>query len=112
MEHRLSSRASDANSERPLRRRPIVKVDKTSAPAEAAQATARKVEHGYHQPSRKSTRMIAGHFDPEVSFALQELLASVGRKRRKRVTVQDALTEALRLLFEKHGVPPPAMLAD
>jgi hypothetical protein len=54
--------------------------------------------------------MIAGHFPPSVSFTLQEVLAKVSREQNKRVTVQDAVAEGLRLFFEKHGITPPAEL--
>lgn len=81
-----------------------------SAPLpEAAEAAPER--RSYRQPSRARTTMIAGHFDADVSLALRELVARVGREQGKRVTVQDALTEALRLYFEKHGATPPEALS-
>jgi hypothetical protein len=106
MEQKASSRLSALSLDRLSTRRPV-----ELAEAETVSETP-KPSSGYRQPSRRSTRMIAGHFDPDVSLALQELLATVSRKQRKRVTVQDALTEALRLYFEKHGATPPDALGQ
>ncbi len=63
------------------------------------------------QPGRIETVMIAGHFDADVSFAVHELCGKLTRQKRERVTVQNALAEALTLWFEKHGATPPGGLA-
>lgn len=59
------------------------------------------------QPSRTKTVMIAGHFDADVSFALHELCGKLTRKQGQRVTVQQALAEALADWFTKHDATPP-----
>lgn len=59
------------------------------------------------QPSRTKTVMIAGHFDPDVSFAVHELCGKLTRQKGQRVTVQQALAEALADWFTKHGATPP-----
>jgi hypothetical protein len=59
------------------------------------------------QPSRVKTVMIAGHFEADVSFAIHELCGKLTRQQGQRVTVQQALAEALELWFEKHGATPP-----
>jgi hypothetical protein len=61
----------------------------------------------YRQPSRTKTIMIAGHFDPDVSYAIHELCGKLTRQRSERVTVQQALAEALADWFKKHGALPP-----
>ena len=62
------------------------------------------------QPSRVKTVMIAGHFDSDVSFAIHELCGKLTRKQGKRMTVQQALSEALSDWFSKHGATPPSGL--
>ncbi len=52
--------------------------------------------------SRIGTRTIAGHFPVEVAIQLKKLAAS------EDATVQDLLSEALNLLFEKYGEKPIA----
>src|SRR4051794_39255119 len=74
----------------------------TTAPEPAETAPARR-----RQPGREKAVMIAGHFEPDVSFALHELLGKVTRQRGQRVTVQQAIAEGLTLFFEKHGATPP-----
>jgi hypothetical protein len=64
------------------------------------------------QPGRAKTVMIAGHFDPDVSFAVHELCGKLTRQNGKRVTVQQALAEALGDWFTKHGAPAPDALAE
>ena len=64
------------------------------------------------QPGRAKTVMIAGHFAPDVSFALHEQCGKLTRQKGKRVTVQQALAEALADWFTKHGAPPPEALAE
>jgi hypothetical protein len=59
------------------------------------------------QPGRTKTVMIAGHFEADVSFAVHELCGKLTRQQGQRVTVQQALAEALGLWFEKHGATPP-----
>lgn len=59
------------------------------------------------QPSRIRTVMIAGHFDPDVSFAIHELCGKLTRQIGQRLTVQQALSEALADWFVKHGATPP-----
>jgi hypothetical protein len=59
------------------------------------------------QPSRAKTVMIAGHFDADVSFAVHELCGRLTRQKGQRVTVQQALAEALADWFTKHGATPP-----
>src|SRR5476649_1288437 len=59
------------------------------------------------QPSRVKAVMIAGHFDADVSFAVHELCGKLTRQKGQRVTVQQALAEALTDWFTKHGATPP-----
>jgi hypothetical protein len=59
------------------------------------------------QPSRVKTVMIAGHFEADVSFAVHELCGKLTRQQGQRVTVQQALAEALADWFTKHGATPP-----
>jgi hypothetical protein len=59
------------------------------------------------QANRMGRVMVAGYFGTETSFALRELTVKMSRKRGQRVTLQDALGEAIALLFEKHEVAPP-----
>ncbi len=59
------------------------------------------------QPSRVKTIMIAGHFDADVSFAMHELCGKLTRQQGQRVTVQQAIAEALTDWFIKHGATPP-----
>jgi hypothetical protein len=59
------------------------------------------------QPGRTKTVMIAGHFDADVSFALHEQCGKLTRQQGQRVTVQQALTEALADWFTKHGATVP-----
>jgi hypothetical protein len=51
--------------------------------------------------------MIAGHFDADVSFALHEQCGKLTRQQGQRVTVQQALAEALADWFTKHGATVP-----
>ena len=51
--------------------------------------------------------MIAGHFEADVSFAIHEQCGKLTRQRGQRVTVQQALAEALADWFAKHGATPP-----
>jgi hypothetical protein len=62
------------------------------------------------QPSRIKTVMIAGHFEADVSFAIHELCGKLTRQQGQRVTVQQALAEALDDWFTKHGATPPPAL--
>jgi hypothetical protein len=62
------------------------------------------------QPSRAKTVMIAGHFDPDVSFAVHELCGKLTRQKEKRFTMQEALAEALTDWFIKYGAEPPEAL--
>lgn len=64
------------------------------------------------QPGRARTVMIAGHFAPDVSFAVHELCGKLTRQNGKRITVQQALAEALTDWFAKHGATAPEALAD
>ena len=64
------------------------------------------------QPGRAKTVMIAGHFAPDVSFAIHELCGKLTRQNGKRITVQQALAEALKDWFAKHGAQPPEALAE
>src|SRR5689334_14829955 len=84
--------------------RPIPASD--VSPVVAAQSGVRP-----RQPSRAKTVMIAGHYDADVSFAVRELCGKLTRQQGKRVTVQQALAEALTLWFEKNGAAPPEGLA-
>jgi hypothetical protein len=59
------------------------------------------------QPSRVKTVMIAGHFEADVSFAIHELCGKLTRQQGQRVTVQQALAEALTDWFTKHAATPP-----
>lgn len=71
-------------------------------PVEEEQPTSRR-----RQPSRVKTVMIAGHFDPDVSFAMHELCGKLTRQKGQRVTVQQALAEAMADWFTKYGAEPP-----
>src|SRR5436305_5617482 len=59
---------------------------------------------GRPQANRVGRVMVAGYFGTETSFAIRELCVKISRKRGRRVTLQDALAEAIALLFEKNGV--------
>jgi hypothetical protein len=56
--------------------------------------------------------MIAGHFAADVSFAVHELCGKLTRQNGKRVTVQQALAEALADWFAKHGAQAPEALTE
>jgi hypothetical protein len=56
--------------------------------------------------------MIAGHFDPDVSFAVHELCGKLTRQQGRKVTVQMILAEALTDWFTKHDATPPEGLAN
>lgn len=75
---------------------------RTPAPANVPEPSPRRC-----QPSRVKTVMIAGHFDADVSFAVHELCGRLTRQKGQRVTVQQALAEALADWFAKHGAKPP-----
>jgi hypothetical protein len=64
------------------------------------------------QPGRAKTVMIAGHFAPDVSFAMHELCGKLTRQNGKRLTVQQALAEALTDWFIKHGAQAPEALTE
>jgi hypothetical protein len=64
------------------------------------------------QPGRIKTVMIAGHFEPDVSFAIHEQCGKLTRQRGQRVTVQQALAEALADWFTKNGATPPDGLKE
>lgn len=64
------------------------------------------------QPGRAKTVMIAGHFAPDVSFAMHELCGKLTRQQGKRVTVQQALAEALTDWFLKHGAQVPDAISE
>lgn len=78
-----------------------------TAPAEPAGQPEPNVTPRRRQPSRMKTVMIAGHFEADVSFAMHELLGRLTRQQGKRVTMQQAIAEALTLWFEKHRAVPP-----
>jgi hypothetical protein len=101
---KTTARLSDLNMDRLATRRA------PEPPPPSPQTAISAPSQPYQQPGRKGARMIAGHFPPSVSFTLQEALAKVSREQNKRVTVQDAVAEGLRLFFEKHGITPPAEL--
>jgi hypothetical protein len=64
------------------------------------------------QPSRAKTVMIAGHFDADVSYAMRELCGKLTRQVGQRVTMQQALAEALAGWFTEHGAPVPEGLVS
>jgi hypothetical protein len=101
---KATARLSDLNMDRLATRRA------PEPPPPEPQSEIPAASGPYQQPGRKGAKMIAGHFPPSVSFTLQEALAKVSREQNKRVTVQDAVAEGLRLFFEKHGITPPAEL--
>lgn len=78
-----------------------------SAPVEMVAAEVQEASTRRRQPSRAKTVMIAGHFDPDVSFAMRELCGKLTRQQGKRVTMQEAIAEGLALWFEKHGAEMP-----
>jgi hypothetical protein len=51
--------------------------------------------------------LVGGHFEPEVSYALLSLTGKIASQRGEKVTVQAALAEGLRMLFERYGEPVP-----
>ena len=53
-------------------------------------------------PSRQGKKVIAGFFPPEVRKQFHQIALD------QEATTQALLTEALNLLFEKHGKPPIA----
>ena len=67
---------------------------------------------GRPQANRVGRVMVAGYFGTETSFAIRELCVKMSRKRGRRVTLQDALAEAIAILFEKHGVAPPDEVSE
>src|SRR4051794_19333510 len=77
------------------------------APADVRQEPFAPAPRRGRQPSRVKTVMIAGHFDPDVSFALHEQCGKLTRQQGQRVTVQQVLAEALADWFEKHGAAVP-----
>ena len=78
-----------------------------TAPRPAPAAVAEAEPSRRRQPSRVKTVMIAGHFEADVSFAIHELCGKLTRQQGQRVTVQQALAEALADWFTKHGATPP-----
>lgn len=78
-----------------------------STPAEPVSQPPQEPMPRKRQPSRVRTVMIAGHFEGDVSFAMHELLGKLTRQQGKRVTMQQALAEALTMWFEKHGAEAP-----
>ena len=77
------------------------------APAAAPSPEPEPAPRHRRQPSRAKTVMIAGHFDADVSFAVHELCGKLTRQMGRRLTVQQALAEALADWFIKHGATPP-----
>lgn len=69
--------------------KPRQKAIAVKAPANQAKATPK--------PSRESTKLIGGHFAPEVSTQLRIIAAEEG------TTIQNLLAEALDDLFVKKG---------
>src|SRR3954447_11921544 len=67
---------------------------------------------GRPQANRVGRVMVAGYFGTETSFGIRELCVKMSRKRGRRVTLQDALAEAIALLFEKNGVAPPDEVSE
>ncbi len=88
----------------------LIPARTASRPAPVAVAVAEERPSRRRQPSRAKTVMVAGHFDADVSFALHELCGKLTRQQGQRVTVQQALAEALADWFTKHGATPPAGL--
>jgi len=80
------------------------------APRTPAPAPDQSLVATRRQPSRAKTVMIAGHFDADVSFAMHELCGKLTRQQGQRMTVQQALAEALTDWFTKHGATPPEAL--
>jgi hypothetical protein len=56
------------------------------------------------QSGRDGKAQIAAYFDQLDVFTIQEVLARVSRKRGRKVTQQDAVTEAMRDWCAKEGV--------
>ncbi len=56
------------------------------------------------QPSRDGKMQVAGYMPKDSVFALQELLLRLSRDRGERVTMQEAIAEALSDFGRKHGV--------
>lgn len=55
---------------------------------------------GYVAKNRAGTRMIAGHFQPELATAMRELA------KRKDVSLQEAMREAFTDILRKNGLDP------
>jgi hypothetical protein len=89
----------------PSRMVPRAPVAPVNDPAPPEQAATKKP--AARQPSRVKAVMIAGHFDPDVSFAVHELCGKLTRQKGQRVTVQSVLAEALADWFVKNGATPP-----
>jgi hypothetical protein len=64
------------------------------------------------QPSRARTVMVAGHFASDVSFAVHELCGRLTRQKGRRVTMQEAIAEALADWFAKYGAAVPEGLSS
>jgi hypothetical protein len=56
------------------------------------------------QSGRDGKAQIGAYFDKVDVFTIQEVLARVSRKRGERVTMQSAVTEAMREWCAKEGV--------
>lgn len=55
-------------------------------------------------PGREGKSMIGAYVDKGALYTIQELLLRLSRDRGERVTMQEALTEALGDFCRKHGV--------
>lgn len=85
----------------------LLPPQKSRRPQSGPDAEALPAPKSGQQANRVGRVMVAGYFGSETSFALRELAVKMSRKRGQRVTLQDALGEAIALLFEKHGSAPP-----
>jgi hypothetical protein len=58
--------------------------------------------------SRKGKLQLGGHFDIEDALTIKEVIARVGRKRLRTLSLQDAVFEALSDWCAKEGVILPS----
>lgn len=82
----------------------MAKPDLSEALSKPRNATRRKKKAS----SEMKPVHVGAYFDPEVSEQLTRLQAELMSETGQKVKVKNLLTDALNLLFKKHGKPPIA----
>ncbi len=59
------------------------------------------------QRNREGKSLVSAYLPKNAFFTLHEVLMQLSRKRGEKVTIQEALTEALTDYCQKHGVELP-----